>query len=98
MNCCGGPSCIATCIGIALAWLLVASGLLFLTWNRVVGAVAKVKPVKYWQALLFLVTVGVLFAPCAAMKKRHGCGAGHGQSCPFDRHAQPKAPDAPPAH
>ncbi|MEW6055549.1 MAG: hypothetical protein AB1540_02970 [Bdellovibrionota bacterium] len=62
------------CALICIAWWLVASGLLFLTWNKVVTAFTKLKPAKYWQALLLVATVCVLCAPRYYSKYR-GCGS-----------------------
>lgn len=72
--------CLLMCVGMGLAWLLVASFLLQQAWNRVICHVFSQRPaVKYWQTLLLLVCVVVLAAPCA-MKKRMGM---HGSQCPM---------------
>jgi hypothetical protein len=54
-----------------LVWLLVGSGLLFLTWNKVICSFAKLKQAKYWQALLLLTTICVLCVPCHLRRHHH---------------------------
>jgi hypothetical protein len=67
-------------IGIYLIWLLITSGLLTLTWNRVMNVITKVKAVKYWQALLFLLTVSALCLPCAM---KSSCGWAKKEHCAY---------------
>jgi hypothetical protein len=62
---------------ICLAWLLVSSGLLMLTWNKVVAAMIKVKSAKYWQALLLVATLSVFCAPRYFMHCGHAKGCSH---------------------
>lgn len=78
-----GSCCWMTCAIVFLAWLLGGSALLMLTWNKVIAEFAKVKQARYWQALLLLGTVCVVFcAPRAYMMKRHhGGGCGHSMGC-----------------
>lgn len=78
-------SCAAICGGIALLWILLSSGLLMATWNKVVSELFKMKKVNYWQALLVLFTIAVL---CAPAKMGRGCGKGG--ACPYD-HASKEA-------
>lgn len=66
-----------------LAWLLISSGLLTLTWNKVVAAMMKVKAAKYWQALLLVITLCVFCAPRYYMHK--GCCGHHHSSCHKDK-------------
>jgi hypothetical protein len=76
MNCGNcSPGCWAICIVCAIGWWLIASGLLFLSWNSVVAAIANVKKVKYWHALLVMITVAVMCGPLF-------CG---GRACGGDR-------------
>ena len=70
---CHGTACALTCVGMFVGWLLIASAFLFLTWNRVISELFKMKDVKYWQALLFIATICALCAPRAYYKMRH-CG------------------------
>ena len=55
--------CWTICILCAIGWWLIASALLFLSWNRVIAAIANVKQVKYWHVLLIVLTLVVLCAP-----------------------------------
>ena len=73
---------------ITVGWLLLASGLLWATWNRVFKTVFGAKSVKYWQVLLALVTVVVLALPAMHMHMRmkHDCGSK--QPCPHAEKAQ----------
>lgn len=63
-----GGSCWLTCAGIFVVWWLLASGLLFLTWNKVIGGLFKTKPAKYWHALLLIATICCLCLPRAYVK------------------------------
>jgi hypothetical protein len=93
--------CWLTGIACFVAWWLIASGLLFLTWNKVISAVYKVKTVKYWQVLLLVATICCFVAPRAWMNR---CGSSHchkqhcqhesGESkgdCPYSRSSGDKA-------
>ncbi len=73
---------VAYCVG----WWLIASVLLWLTWNRVVAALTKVKPAKFWQAALLLLTVCSLCAPLYWARK-HSCGHGGGgnEPCAYEK-------------
>ena len=67
-------------VGFAILWWVIASGLLFVTWNRVLVGLFKLGKVKWWQPFLVVLTVCVLAAPCA-LKHRgsHGsCERGSG--------------------
>jgi hypothetical protein len=64
------------CVLAALGWWLIASGLLLLSWNRVVTTFVTVKKVKYWQVLLVVLTLAVLFVPLC-----HGRQARRGMMC-----------------
>jgi len=61
LDCSAG--CWATCILCAIGWWLIASALLLLSWNAVVAVIANVKKVKYWHALLVVLTLVVLCGP-----------------------------------
>ncbi len=50
-------------LGMALVWWLVASVLVYYTWNRVVTKVINVRPVGFWGAFLFVATLAVLCGP-----------------------------------
>ena len=75
---CGGCSatCALLCGLMALLWLLGASGLLYLTWNRVVAQVSKLKAINFVQALLVIVTMAVLCLPKSWNQKGPGCFMG----------------------
>jgi hypothetical protein len=60
---CCSPWCWAIGILAAIAWWLFASGLLLCAWNSVIASIANVKKAKYWQALVIVLTVVVLFGP-----------------------------------
>lgn len=78
---CTSSCCVLMCLGMGLAWLLVASLLLWQTWNRVICVICTQKPqLKFWQPLLVLVCICVLFLPCMARKKMHE----HGH-CPMNK-------------
>jgi len=77
-----GSPCMVMCTLLWVGWILVSSGLLFLTWNKVIAGIAKVKTVKFWQALLFIVTIFVLCAPRYYMMKRH---CGHKGECTYEK-------------
>jgi lysophospholipid acyltransferase (LPLAT)-like uncharacterized protein len=57
-----------------MAWLLVASTLLWLTWNKVIKAQFNVKIAKFWHAMLLLTTIGFLVVPrfCMMRWAHHG--------------------------
>lgn len=64
---------VAVCVG----WWLVASTLLWATWNHVVAALTKAKKAKIWQALLLVATLCALGAPRVMMRHHGGCGQHH---------------------
>jgi hypothetical protein len=72
--------CCYTSIALFVIWLGVASTLLWLTWNRVIGHLVKVKAVKLWQALLLIATISSFVLPCAYLNKK--C---HEKSCRHSR-------------
>lgn len=61
MNCCSEFWMWFASIGVL--WWLFASMLLFYTWNQVITVVTTAKKMLFWQALLFVLTLGILFAP-----------------------------------
>ncbi len=75
--------CVFTCIALAIVWFFVGSYLLFLTWNKVVSQITKLNAMKYWQALLVIVTLLVLCAPKYAYKMHHRMGYMRGADCPL---------------
>jgi hypothetical protein len=77
-SCAYGVTCWLTALAFFLAWWLLASALLWLTWNRVIGGVAKVKQAKFWQALVLVATLCVFAVPRLYMMKQ--CGKGHCRS------------------
>jgi hypothetical protein len=99
-TCAYGNGCCIMSIVMFLVWWLVAAALLWMTWNRVIASLTKVKAVKYWQALLFIATMCALVAPRAYMMKKMACMRGHhcnqchhcheGESkgdCPYSNHS-----------
>ena len=92
----------AYCVG----WWLVASALLWLTWNRVIGALFKTKAAQFWQAALLIATICVMCAPRYYMRHGNcGHGGGHGMMghgmgmsgsspCPYEKSeaAKPASP------
>jgi hypothetical protein len=60
---CGSPWCWVLCILGAIAWWLFASGLLLCAWNSVVASIANVKRARFWQAMVIVLTLAVLFGP-----------------------------------
>jgi hypothetical protein len=80
---CCSLGCWAICILWAIGWWLIASVLLLLSWNSVIAAIATVKKVKYWHALLVVLTLAVLCGPfCWG---RHAC-----RGMQWDRHSDSK--------
>ena len=73
---CRFDGCSAWCcvirILVVIAWWLFASGLLLCAWNSVVARLANVKKAKYWQALVIVLTLVVLFGPLCC--GRHAWG------------------------
>ena len=73
-------------LGLAvLGWVLVASVLLYLSWNKVIVSVTNFKAAKLWHALLIVVTMLAFCAPKYMMHKGYrghhkGCAA-HSSSC-----------------
>jgi len=85
-------ACPIVCYGIPILWGLVASGLLLLSWNKVVVPLSNVKAAKYWQALLIVVTLAVVcFAPKMMMKKSSHYGHWNkkctGSTCPYSKNS-----------
>ena len=94
-TCANGSCCWVTCTIIATLWLLVGSGLLFLTWNKVIVSFTKLNKAKYWQALLLVVTVMFLSLPRYYMQRSmmhrgacfsHKCDKK--DECPYSRGEQ----------
>jgi len=85
---CGHGPCAVTMIAFALGWLLLASTLVWLSWNRVIAQLTKVKQLRFWQPMLVIATVAVLVGPWCAMKGKRHCGDHHGceksENCPYD--------------
>jgi hypothetical protein len=82
---CCSLGCLTVCILCVIGWWLIASGLLLLSWNKVVAAVANVKKVKYWHVLLVVLTLAVLCCPlCCGRNACRGKQWSHckdGKSC-----------------
>src|SRR4051812_38870853 len=75
-TCAFGTGCILKSIGMFVIWWSVASALVWLSWNKVIGSLFKVKQAKFWQALLLLGTICLLCAPCSYLRGPQG-GFGH---------------------
>jgi len=74
---CATSGCAISCIAIMVGWLLVTSGLLFLTWNKVMVPQFKMKKGSFFQALLIVVTLAAFCLP-SKMNRR---GKYWGKSC-----------------
>ncbi|MGE4233134.1 MAG: hypothetical protein AB7F43_07380 [Bacteriovoracia bacterium] len=75
-----GSGCWVTTLLMGLGWLLFASALLTVTWNKVIAAhFSKIKTAKYWQALLLIFTVVALCAPRCYLRSR----CTRGQHCAY---------------
>jgi hypothetical protein len=68
-----------------VGWWIIASILLFFTWNKVISFISSWKEVKFWQVLLFVATVSFF---CSS-KKHMGC---HKKSCYKTCHKGIQAP------
>lgn len=64
----GSSTCWISMVAMYLGWWLLASALLTFTWNKVIAHLTKVKPVLYWQSLLFVATLSVFIVPRAYWK------------------------------
>lgn len=74
-TCAYGPGCWVTASLIVIAWWLIASALLWMTWNKIIVAMTKAKAAKYPQALLLLATISfVICLPKWYSKRHHGYG------------------------
>ncbi len=59
--------------GLLVLWVLIASGLLFYTWNKVVCAQWSGRsPFQFYHALLVVLTILAFCLPAKYMKKRGG--------------------------
>lgn len=83
---CNLTSCGTTAALMFVGWLLITSGLLFLSWNHVVVKFTKLKKGKYWQALLILLTLVALCPPMGGKGKcyKHCCKKG---GCEYSKKA-----------
>jgi hypothetical protein len=84
-SCAYGSGCLLTSIGMFVVWWLAAAILLWQTWNKVIGAVTKVKPVKPWQTLLLVATIAVFCAP--RWMAHQGFGS-HADCCQNSKHCE----------
>ena len=80
-TCAHGSHCWGCSIIIGIVWWLISSGLLFLTWNKVIATFAKVKPAKYWQALLLVATIGSFCFPRYYLNRHASKCLGGGAIC-----------------
>lgn len=67
-----GAGCPIGMIISVIAWWLVASALLYFTWNHVVAALTSAKQAKFWHALLVVATLAAFCAPRMMCKGKHG--------------------------
>ena len=87
-GCASGP-CPIMMIILCLVWFLVSSGLLYYTWNKVITYLFNAKSVKFWQALLIVLTLGFMASPKLMMHKPAKWGKSHcqtkecGKNCPM---------------
>ncbi|MBI3533862.1 MAG: hypothetical protein HY072_00025 [Deltaproteobacteria bacterium] len=81
--------CWGYCVLSCIAWWLIASALLYFTWNKVIAYIVSLKKVRFWQALLFVAMLCVFCAPryYLAHKTWHGqkCSDSSGKTpCPYE--------------
>ena len=81
-HCFSGGCCWLTCLGIFLVWWLVAATLVWLTWNRVLVPLFKLKPAKLWQSFILIATIVVLMLPKCYLSS---CKMRERGRCEFDR-------------
>jgi hypothetical protein len=72
-TCAYGSGCLISSILLGVAWVLASSGLLYLSWNKVLCGYTKLKPAKYGQALLLVVTICSFCAPRWYFHQRRMC-------------------------
>ena len=84
--------CWVTCLFMFLGWWLLASALLFFTWNKVIAALAPVRSAKFWQAVLVVATLVAFCGPRYVMKYKRYYGG-----CQISQQAKMKA-DCPKCH
>ena len=99
---CGFQWCLVS-VALFFVWWLVASTLLWLSWNRVICAMVKMKPAKLWQSLLLVATLAAFVLPCSLMKRhseshcdesfQRGDGR-FSKDCPY-AHSRETAPESP---
>jgi hypothetical protein len=63
--------CWVLCLLSVVGWWLVASGLLFFTWNKVIAALTSAKQARFWQALLVVATLFVFCVPRYMAQRGH---------------------------
>lgn len=90
-------SCSWMPILFAFTWIFLTSSLTWLTWNRVVADLTRMKPVAYWQALLFVTTIFAFAAPKFALQARGKCHHGMEMHTSYgmDPSLQPRLPNFP---
>ncbi|MBI4925126.1 MAG: hypothetical protein HY843_04305 [Bdellovibrio sp.] len=83
--------CWGYCFLSCIAWWLIASALLYFTWNKVIAYIVSLKKIQFWQALLFVAMLCVFCAPryYFAHKTWHGqkhhCSDSSGKTpCPYE--------------
>ncbi|MBL4818504.1 MAG: hypothetical protein JKY15_04635 [Deltaproteobacteria bacterium] len=74
MSCCGNFW--TWIVPTAAVWWLIASALLFYTWNEAISKVTSARKIQFKHALLLVITMAVL---CAPSYMRGFCGKG---GCP----------------
>ena len=90
-SCPFGGTCWVSCLLLCAGWLLGSSALLWVTWNKVVCTLTKMKEVKFWQPALVLLTICVLCMPCAMRGK--GCCKKDKGECPYESKAAAVTPE-----
>ncbi len=82
--------CMVQCALMSLGYVLIVSALMMVTWNKVIVAQTKLKPVKFWHALLLLVTLLALTCPKLGLRRgmymKSDCHHGECKSGECDNH------------
>ena len=69
------PNFLTRVLLCAFLWWFLASALVFVAWNKVVMVVTAAKKMQFAQALLLVLALAVLCAPCM-MRHCQGCSVG----------------------
>ncbi|MEI6806189.1 MAG: hypothetical protein WCK49_06740 [Myxococcaceae bacterium] len=73
MGCCSGWVFFA--VFAVIAWWLIASAIVYFTWNRVITEVTSAKSMHYVHALWLVFAITILFAPHHAQNCWRSCNS-----------------------